>query len=164
MRFFTCILISCFFMVNTLISSCSLVESDSQIELPPDVIRMGNDEVKYNTTEVPETFLDAQVDFIINKDNLIREMRISDKNIVTFKGISVGDSADKVKLAYKYEGDDDRFDKRCYMVLLNGTNEVDYMDRDIQKEASWIWIVYYVEDGIIANIRIYDCLYGHYMK
>lgn len=38
------------------------------------------------------------------------------------------------------------------------------MDSDLQKEDSWIWIVYYVEDGIIDNIRIYDFKYGKYMK
>lgn len=147
-------------LVITLLAGCSLANTNSELELPPDVIRLGNDEVKYNTSEVPEAFWNAQVDFIINKDNLIREIRVSDKCIETYKGISVGDSEDRVKLAYRFEGDGNRY----YMVLLNGATEVNYMDSDLQKEDSWIWIVYYVEDGIIDNIRIYDFKYGKYMK
>ena len=56
----------------------------------------------------------------VNKDDHIRNIVVIDDNIITYKGISVGDGVDKILNNFEYEnplGDN-------YSVLFDGTAEI----------------------------------------
>lgn len=91
---------------------------------------------------------------IIVHDGMIRCIYIVDEDIITYKGISVGDSIDKL---------DDTFSnisqsQDIYSVLFNDSTEEDPVNQN--KEDTWIWITYYTDEEKITSIQIYDVKYG----
>lgn len=95
---------------------------------------------------------------IIIHDGTIRCIYIVDEDIMTYKGISVGDNIDKL---------DDIFSNAsqfqdAYSVLFNGIAEEDPANPN--KEDTWIWITYFNDGSKITSIQIYDVLYGSELK
>lgn len=87
---------------------------------------------------------------IIVKDGKIRSIFIADKDIETYKQISVGDSVEKIEDAFQYE-----FKAAAFCsVMFDGTEEVENAGQN--KEDDWIEITYYVEDSEITSIEIAD--------
>ena len=157
-----------FILLSSAISltGCSTTDNLNTQILSPDSIQLGNQILKYNTENIADVFWDAEVDFVISKDNKVRSIQITDRDIETYKGISVGDSIDKVKLAFKYEIEYND----CYTVLLNGTTEINLEQDDGKFDDTWIYLTYYStnetpwQDGVIEKITIYDCKYGQYLR
>lgn len=96
---------------------------------------------------------------IIVRDGTIRYIYIVDDNIKTYKGISVGDSVDKIKDNFNYYTTpyDDR-----YRVLFDNGTEVNSDNQDI--EDSWILITYYTDGSQIISIRICDGVYAKLLQ
>lgn len=95
---------------------------------------------------------------IIVHDGIIRCIYIVNKDIITYKGISVGDNIDKISDTFT------NINKLqdTYNVLFNGNIEEDTVSQD--KEDTWIWITYYTDGSKITSIQIYDVLYGSKLK
>lgn len=97
-------------------------------------------------------------DCIIVRDGRIRCIYIVDEDIVTYKGISVGDNIDKLEdifsNVYQLEN--------IYYVFFNNNTEEDPDNQN--KEDSLIWIAYFTDDSQITAIQIYDDLYGRELR
>lgn len=94
-----------------------------------------------------------------NSEDMIRNIVIIDKNISTYKDITVGDSVDKIESSFINEINL----KTSYAVLFDGTNEIDPKNDDIKKD-NCIWINYTTNGKTIEKIAIYDVLYGKEMR
>lgn len=87
---------------------------------------------------------------IIVRDGVIRSIFIVDEDIVTYKGISVGDSVDKIENAFseEYQLQD------SYSIIYN--EDAEEVSIEQEKEENWIWIIYYTDGTEITSIQIYD--------
>lgn len=95
----------------------------------------------------------------VNKDDHIRNIVVVDEDIITYKGISVGDDVNKILNNFEYEnslGDN-------YSVLFDGTTEINSKDKSA-KQDDFIWINYTTNDKTIEKITICDVLYGKEMR
>jgi len=122
--------------------------------ISPDTIFFKGSSLSYSSRKIPNKFFDADIRFVLNKNNEIRCIYIKSKDIVTFKGISVGDSINKAEAAYKYE------DKTAntLSVAFNGLHEIDLPTH--KSTGNCTRIIYYVNsDGKIEKIQICDNLY-----
>lgn len=95
---------------------------------------------------------------IIVNNGTIRSIYIVDENIITYKGISVGDSIDKIENTFEHEYKINDY----YKVIFNNNIEEDPANPN--KEDAWIWIAYYTDGSKITSILIYDVLYGSELK
>lgn len=94
----------------------------------------------------------------INKDNTIRNIVVSDKGIITYKNISVGDNINKLKKSFTHItniGDN-------YSVLFDGEKEVDPKNASVEND--FIWLNFTTDDGTITKIAIYDVKFGKEMR
>lgn len=95
---------------------------------------------------------------IIVRDGMIRYIYIVDEDIITYKGISVGDSIDKLKGTFsniRQSGD-------IYDIFFNNKNE--QVLTDPNKEDTGIWITYCTDGSKITSIHICDALYGRELR
>ena len=95
---------------------------------------------------------------IIVNNGTIRCIYIVDENIITYKGISVGDSVDKIENTFEHEYKLNDY----YSVLFNNDKEEDPANQN--QEDAWIWITYFTDGSKITSIQIYDVLYGSELK
>lgn len=86
--------------------------------------------------------------------DIIRHIYIVDRDVITYKQISVGDSIDKIEDAFEYE--DKVHD--VYKVVFNGDTEEKVTNQN--KEDDWIWIAYYTDGSEITQIMIYDAKFA----
>lgn len=95
---------------------------------------------------------------VFDANGTIRCISITDKNVKTYKEISVGDNINKVEdnFSYEYKNGNN------YMVIFNDSTEENPTNQD--KEDSWIWINYITDGSKITQIQIYDVKYGREMK
>lgn len=84
----------------------------------------------------------------------IRSFHTRDKEVVTYKGIHVGDKATKVAETFAYEINIGE----SYNVYFDGTTEINAEEQDV--EDDFIILYYYVEEGIIKEISVMDVVYG----
>lgn len=91
---------------------------------------------------------------IIVRDGVIRSIFIVDEDIVTYKGISVGDSVDKIENTFNkvYQLRD------VYSIVYNEDAEEVLTKQG--NEDNWIWIVYYTDGSKVTSIQIYDNKYA----
>ena len=89
---------------------------------------------------------------------MIRYIYIVDKDIITYKGISVGDSIDKLKGTFS----NIRQSGGGFNIFFNNKNEQVLMDPN--KEDTGIWIAYYTDGSKITSIHICDALYGRELR
>lgn len=141
---------------TVLISGCS---NDKSTVQSPQSISDGENTISYYDKSDTESFLNFRKEVITNEDGLIRSFNINSSYIVTYKGISVGDSISKVEDYYEYEY---AMNDKMYSVLFNGSTEVNPTETD--KDDSWIWINYTYDNDKITNISIYDVKYGREMR
>jgi hypothetical protein len=135
-------------------TGCSSNEKDTSISINnPYEIAVEDEILSYYDTNIPSAFSSEKYD-IIQNDNKIRSISLTDSNAITYNNISVGDNISKIKDSFSYEYNSGNI----YMVLFNGTNEEDPMNAD--KEDSWIWINYITDEEKITSIQIYDVKYG----
>lgn len=84
---------------------------------------------------------------------MIRCINISDKDVITYKQISVGDDVNKIKKAFNYErkiGND-------YNVIFYENTEEDPTNEN--QEESWTSIFYITDGSKITGIQISDVKY-----
>ena len=117
-------------------------------------------QINTNEFEISRNWSDASnntTDNIIvtDEDNKIRCISINDSKVITYGQIAVGDSIKKVINTFDNEY---KMSDNSYCVLFNGNQEED--PTNTQKENSWIWINYLVDDGNIVRILIYDVEFG----
>lgn len=118
----------------------------------------GEKTISYYDTSDENSFSDFEDEIISNEDGLIRCFNISSSDIVTYKGISVGDDISKVKDVFEYEY---AMSDEIYSVLFNDSTEKNPAE---DKEDSWLWINYTYENNEITSISIYDVKYGREMR
>ena len=100
-----------------------------------------------------------QNNIFVNKEYHVRNIVVVDKNIITYKGISVGDGVNKILNNFEYEnplGDN-------YSVLFDGATEINSKDKSA-KQDGFIWINYTTSGKTIEKIAICDVLYGKEMR
>lgn len=152
------------------LTGCSKIKTQEVTINAPYEISIDNVILSYYDTKdsIPSDFniLDNSLDNYQNKDNnilvdsngIVRCISITDKDIDTYKEISVGDDTNKIEDSFSYEyknGDN-------YMVIFNGNTEEDPTNQN--KEDSWIWINYTSDGSQITQIQIYDVKYGREMR
>lgn len=114
--------------------------------------------LEYNTDEVDDIFFDNGIDLDINDSNIVRAITITNKDVNTFRDISVGDKNTKVQAKYNNEismGE-------TIFVVISNNSELDPMSEDKPDDA--IYINYHCSGDIIEKIQIYDSLYAEKMK
>lgn len=121
-------------------------------------IRYHEKVLTYGAADIDEIFQEAGVNLTINGDGHIRAITVSGAEVETYRGISVGDTVEKVKAAYQYETEAGGM----ISAIVNGRQE---LKPDAQgKPGGAIWINYRHDSGVITSITIYDVDYGLTMK
>lgn len=156
-----------------LMSGCSQNESDRNIDNPYEITKDASTLSYYdkedNISIEGFTILDRTPDNVIGirnqsnnciivHDKTIRCIFIVDEDIITYKGISVGDSVDKINSVFSNVNQL----QDTYSVLFNANTE-EYPTNQ-NKEDDWIWITYYTDGSRITSIQIYDVLYGRELQ
>lgn len=160
-----------FIVISFLLTGCS---SKTEIQKTtinnPYEIAINNEILSYygNKDDIPKSFdiLDVSVDtsqkdnssILINSKNSIRCISITNKDIITYNQISVGDSISLIEDTFNNEY---KIDNK-YMVIFNNTTEEDPTNKN--KEDNWIWINYITDGSQITKIQIYDVKFGNEMR
>ena len=106
-----------------------------------------------------ESSMSKKNNVFANKEGIVRNIVITDRDIVTYRNISVGDSVDKIENAFAHEVNLNT----SYSVLFDGVTEINPKNSSpIQDD--FIWINYTTNGKTIEKITIYDVLYGKEMK
>ena len=105
-----------------------------------------------------QNYQDKNNNILVNDDGIIRCITITDTAVKTYKGISVGDSVDRIEDAFDYESKLNDY----YTVLFNGNIEENLENRNL--EDNWIWINYLTDDFQIIAIQIFDVKYGRVLQ
>ena len=142
------------FAILLVLTGCSQNQSVNN----PAQIKKGSVVLSYHDSEIPSGF-DNDKCTIVFRDNQIRQISITDPEIITYKNISVGDSTQKIESSFKYEN---QFMDNIYMVVFN--NKTEEKTDNQNKEDDWIWITYLTDENVITQIQIYDVKYGLYRK
>lgn len=167
--FFLPLIISLF-----LLSGCSQNKSDKISVNNPYEVAKGTSTVSYYDTEenididgftildlIPNNIIgirEQSNNCIIVHDGIIRCIYIVDEDIMTYKGISVGDNIDKLNNTFSNTSKL----QDTYSVIFNNNTEEDPANPN--KEDAWIWITYYTDGSQIISIQIYDVKYGSELK
>lgn len=112
----------------------------------------------YGENKVDDAFFTDGVELTLNNDNEVRSITITNKDVKTYKDISVGDKIEKVQFNYNYENEmgDNIF------VTINGNEEID--PKTENKPVDTIYINYYYDNDTITKIAIYDATYATTMR
>lgn len=101
-----------------------------------------------------QNFQDKNDNIIVNDDGTIRCITVVSDTVKTFQSISVGDSTEKIEESF----DNEYQNGNNYMVLFD--NDIEENPTNVDKEDSWIWITYFIDDKKVTSIQIYDVKYG----
>ena len=155
-----------YIIITLILTGCSVTEKQKITINNPYEVAINNKILSYYDTkeDVPIEFnvLDTSFENIqkvdnnalVDSDNKIRRISITDKNVITYNQISVGDNVSKIEDNYLYEY---KFEN-IYMVIFNGNQEESPTNQN--KGNDWIWITYIIDDSKISQIQIYDVKYG----
>lgn len=159
-----------FIAILFLLTGCSKTKVPETTVNNPYEVTIDNEILSYygNKDDVPISFevLDVSVNslqndgnnVLINSENSIRCISVTNKDVITYNQISVGDSVSLIEDTFTYE---DKIGNK-YMVIFNGTTEEDPTNQN--KEDSWIWINYITDGSQITQIQIYDVKFGREMR
>lgn len=112
----------------------------------------------YGTSDIDDVFFDGGIDLKLNDSNEVRSIAITNKDVTTFNGISVGDKITKVQSDYKYETEVGN----TISVTISDNKEIDALNDD--KPEGTIYINYSYSDDTVEKIQIYDRTYAEKMK
>ena len=112
----------------------------------------------YGTSDIDNVFFDSGIDLKLNDSNEVRSITITNKDVTTFNGISVGDKITKVQSDYKYETEVGN----TISVTISDNKEIDALNDDKPEET--IYINYSYSDDTVEKIQIYDRTYAEKMK
>ena len=162
-----------FIVISFLLTGCSSQTEVQETAINnPYEISIDNEILSYygNKDDIPKSFdilefsLDAIQDkndndvVIVNHDNKIRYISVTNKNVITYNQISVGDKINLIEDAFAYEY---KIDNK-YMVIFNGTIEEDPTNQN--KQDGWLLINYITDGSQITKIQIYDVKFGREMR
>ena len=159
-------------LLSMLLCGCSQSKSNSTISNPYEISVKGDvlsyygeksdfDNAGFDiTSKALESSQSKKNNVFVGKEDAIRNIVITSKDISTYKGISVSDSVDKIKSSFIYENSLGN----NYAVLFDGTTEVDAKDKSATKQDDFILINYATNGKTIEKITICDVLYGREMR
>ena len=160
-----------FIVISFLLTGCSSkTEVQETIINNPYEISIDNEILSYygNKDDIPKSFDVLNIsasnlqndsnNVLVNNKNSIRCISVTNKNVITYNQISVGDKISLIEdtFAYEYKTDNK------YMVIFNGTIEEDPTNQN--KQDSWLWINYITDGSQITKIQIYDVKFGSEMR
>ena len=160
-----------FIVISFLLTGCSSKTEVQETTINnPYEISIDNDILSYygNKDSIPKSFdvLDISAsnlqndsnNVLVNNENSIRCISVTNKDVITYNQISVGDKISLIEDTFAYEYNIDN----KYMVIFNGTTEEDPTNQN--KQDSWIWINYITDGSQITKIQIYDVKFGREMR
>ena len=160
-----------FIIISFLLTGCSSQTEVQETAINnPYEIYIDNEILSYygNKDDIPKSFdvLDISAsnlqndsnNVLVNNENSIRCISVTNKDVITYNQISVGDKIDLIEDAFAYEY---KIDNK-YMVIFNGTIEEDPTNQN--KQDSWLWINYITDGSQITKIQIYDVKFGREMR
>lgn len=141
------------FVIAFLLTGCS-----GKTDLSVNQIKYKEKVLTYGSTEVDDVFFDDGIDLVINDSNMVRCISITNADVITYSGISVGDKIARIESQYSSETNIGS----TISVTLSGGKEIDPTSQD--KPDDTIWISYVHDGGKITKIMIYDVVYGEKMR
>lgn len=149
------------YFVNTIILSIFLIGCNKEINTNTSIdanqIYYHEKTLTYNTTNIDDDFYSNGINLVINKDNQVRSIEITNQEVKTYKNISVGDPVSKIQSSYNYETEIGN----TIFVTINENTEI---PTDSEKSDDTVYINYVCEDNTIKSIIIYDSQYATKMK
>lgn len=159
-----------FIVISFLLTGCSSKTEvqESTINNPYEV-SIDNEILSYygNKNDIPKSFDILNIsasnlqndsnNILVDNENSIRCISVTNKNVITYNQISVGDKISLIEDAFMHEY---KIDNK-YMVIFNGTIEEDPTNQN--KQDNWIWINYITDGSQITKIQIYDVKFGREM-
>lgn len=160
-----------FIVISFLLTGCSSKTEVRETTINnPYEISIDNEILSYygNKDDIPKSFDVLNIsasnlqndsnNVLVNNENSIRCISVTNKNVITYNQISVGDKISLIEdtFAYEYKTDNK------YMVIFNGTIEEDPTNQN--KQDSWLWINYITDGSQITKIQIYDVKFGSKMR
>ena len=112
----------------------------------------------YGENKVDDVFFTDGVELTSNTDNEVRSITITNKEVKTYKNISVGDKIEKVQSDYNYENEIGN----TILVTIDDDKEIDPETEN--KPEDTIYINYYYDNDTITKIAIYDAIYAVTMR
>ena len=160
-----------FIIISFLLTRCSSQTEVQETAINnPYEISIDNEILSYygNKDDIPKSFEVLNIsasnlqndsnNVLVNNENSIRCISVTNKDVITYNQISVGDKIDLIEDAFAYEY---KIDNK-YMVIFNGTIEEDPTNQN--KQDSWLWINYITDGSQITKIQIYDVKFGREMR
>ena len=160
-----------FIVISFLLTGCSSKTEVQETTINnPYEISIDNEILSYygNKDSIPKSFDVLNIsesnlqndsnNVLVNNENSIRCISVTNKDVITYNQISVGDKIDLIEDAFAYEY---KIDNK-YMVIFNGTIEEDPTNQN--KQDSWLWINYITDGSQITKIQIYDVKFGREMR
>ena len=160
-----------FIVISFLLTGCSSTTEVQETTINnPYEISIDNEILSYygNKDSIPKSFdvLDISTsnlqndsnNVLVNNENSIRCISVTNKDVITYNQISVGDKISLIEDTFSYEY---KIDNK-YMVIFNGTMEEDPTNQN--KQDSWLWINYITDGSQITKIQIYDVKFGSEMR
>ena len=160
-----------FIVISILLTGCSSKTEvqETTINNPYEIV-INNEILSYygNKDDIPKSFdvLDISAsnlqndsnNILVNNENSIRCISVTNKDVITYSQISVGDNINLIEDTFIHEY---KMDNK-YMVIFNGVTEEDPTNQN--KEDDWIWINYITDGSKITKIQIYDVKFGSQMR
>lgn len=160
-----------FIVISFLLTGCSSKTEVQETTINnPYEISIDNEILSYygNKDSIPKSFdvLDISAsnlqndsnNVLVNNENSIRCISVTNKDVITYNQISVGDKISLIEDTFVYEY---KIDNK-YMVIFNGTIEEDPTNQN--KQDGWLWINYITDGSQITKIQIYDVKFGSEMR
>lgn len=160
-----------FIVISFLLTGCSSKTEVQETTINnPYEIAINNEILSYygNKDDIPKSFdvLDISAsnlqndsnNILVNNENSIRCISVTNKDVITYNQISVGDNISLIEDTFVHEY---KMDNK-YMVIFNGATEEDPTNQN--KEDGWIWINYITDGSQITKIQIYDVEFSSEMR
>ena len=160
-----------FIVISFLLTGCSSKTEVQETTINnPYEISIDNEILSYygNKDSIPKSFDVLNIsesnlqndsnNVLVNNENSIRCISVTNKDVITYNQISVGDKVSLIEGTFAYEY---KIDNK-YMVIFNGTIEEDPTNQN--KQDSWLWINYITDGSQITKIQIYDVKFGSEMR
>lgn len=160
-----------FIVISFLLTGCSSKTEVQEMTINnPYEISIDNDILSYygNKDDIPKSFDVLNIspsnlqndgnNILVNDENSIRCISITNEDVITYKQISVGDDISLIEDTFIYEY---KIENK-YIVIFNGTIEEDPTNQN--KQDGWLWINYITDGSQITKIQIYDVKFGREMR
>ena len=160
-----------FIVISFLLTGCSSKTEVQEMTINnPYEISIDNDILSYygNKDDIPKSFDVLNIspsnlqndgnNILVNDENSIRCISITNEDVITYKQISVGDDISLIEDTFIYEY---KIENK-YIVIFNGTIEEDPTNQN--KQDGWLWINYITDGSQITQIQIYDVKFGREMR